>query len=101
MSQEEWGLIPLFNIIGGVMENKIRVLIEDEITKAGYILDEVLYLKENNLNFLRIVIDKNNGYIDVNDCVAVNDLLDPILDKIDFIEDSYIVDICSKEKGSE
>lgn len=83
------------------MENKIRVLIEDEITKAGYILDEVLYLKENNLNFLRIVIDKNNGYIDVNDCVAVNDLLDPILDKIDFIEDSYIVDICSKEKGSE
>ena len=101
MSQEEWGLIPLFNIIGGVMENKIRVLIEDEITKAGYSLDEVLYLKENNLNFLRIVIDKNNGYIDVNDCVAVNDLLDPILDKIDFIEDSYIVDICSKEKGSE
>ena len=48
-----------------------------------------------------IVIDKDNGYVDVNDCVIVNNLLDPILDKIDFIEDSYIVDICSKEKGSE
>lgn len=101
MSQEEWGLIPLFNIVGGVMENKIRSLIEEVINEAGYILDEVLYLKENNLNFLRIVIDKDNGYVDVNDCVIVNNLLDPILDKIDFIEDSYIVDICSKEKGSE
>lgn len=101
MSQEEWGLIPLFNIVGGVMENKIRALIEEVINEAGYILDEVLYLKENNLNFLRIVIDKDNGYVDVNDCVIVNNLLDPILDKIDFIEESYIVDICSKEKGSE
>ena len=101
MSQEEWVLIPLFNIVGGVMENKIRSLIEEVINEAGYILDEVLYLKENNLNFLRIVIDKDNGYVDVNDCVIVNNLLDPILDKIDFIEDSYIVDICSKEKGRE
>ena len=101
MSQEEWGLIPLFNIVGGFMKNKIRSLIEEVINEAGYILDEVLYLKENNLNFLRIVIDKDNGYVDVNDCVIVNNLLDPILDKIDFIEESYIVDICSKEKGSE
>ena len=83
------------------MEKKIRASLEEVISEAGYILDEVLYFKENNLNFLRIVIDKNNGYVDVNDCVIVNNLLDPILDKIDFIEDSYIVDICSKEKGSE
>ena len=83
------------------MENKIKELIENKIKEASYILDSVTYLKENNTNFLRIVIDKNDGYVDVNDCVAVNNLLDPILDKIDFIEDSYVVDICSKEKGSE
>lgn len=83
------------------MEQKIKDMIEKEIENAGYILDNVLYLKENNTNFLRIIIDKNSGYVDINDCVTVNDLLDPILDKIDFIEESYIVDICSKEKGSE
>ena len=83
------------------MEQKIKDMIEKEIGNAGYSLDNVLYLKENNTNFLRIIIDKNSGYIDINDCVTVNDLLDPILDKIDFIEESYIVDICSKEKGSE
>lgn len=83
------------------MIEKIRELIEKPINDAGYILDEVLYLQEHNTNFLRIVIDKKESLINVNDCVKVNEILDPILDNIDFINESYIVDICSKEKGSE
>lgn len=83
------------------MIEKIRELIEKPIIDAGYILDEVLYLQEHNTNFLRIVIDKKESLINVNDCVKVNEILDPILDNIDFINESYIVDICSKEKGSE
>lgn len=82
------------------MESKIKNLIEKTIVDSGYILDDVNYVKENGTNFLRIIIDKE-GFITVNDCVKVNELIDPILDKIDFIEESYIVDICSKEKGSE
>ena len=31
--------------------------------------------------------------------VKINDLVNPILDKIDFIDENYIVGICSKEKG--
>ena len=83
------------------MIEKIRDLIEKPISDAGYILDDVMYVQENNTNFLRIVIDKNEGLINVNDCVKVNEVLDSILDDIDFINESYIVDICSKEKGSE
>ncbi len=82
------------------MIEKIRELIEKPINDAGYILDEVLYLQEHNTNFLRIVIDKKESLINVNDCVKVNEILDPILDNIDFINESYIVDICSKEKDS-
>lgn len=83
------------------MEEKVKVLIEKPIEDAGYLLDSVTYEKENGNNFLRIVIDKENDYITVNDCVEVNNLLDPILDEMDFLTDSYIVDICSKEKGCE
>ena len=83
------------------MIEKVKNLIEKPINEAGYILDEVLYLQEHNTNFLRIVIDKKESLINVNDCVKVNEILDPILDNIDFINESYIVDICSKEKGSE
>lgn len=83
------------------MADKVKVLIEGIIENNGYILDDVEYVKENNTYFLRIIIDKKNGFITINDCTIVNNLIDPILDNIDFINDSYIVDICSKEKGSE
>lgn len=81
------------------MEEKIKELIEKPINDAGYLLESVNYVKESGANFLRIIIDKKNDYITVNDCVAVNEIIDPILDKMDLIDDSYIVDICSKEKG--
>ena len=81
------------------MEEKIKNLIETHIQEAGYILDSVEYVKENGTYFLRIVVDKEHDYININDCVKINELLDPILDTIDFIDESYIVDICSKEKG--
>lgn len=82
------------------IEVKIKNLIKDIITDNGYILDEVIYEKEGNIYFLRIVIDKE-GIMDVEDCVTVSNLINPILDEEDPIEDNYILDVCSKEKGSE
>ena len=82
------------------IENKIKDLIEEKIKENGYILDEVLYIKEDGNYFLRVVIDKI-GVIDVEDCVKVTRLIDPMLDDIDYITDSYILDVCSKEKGCE
>ena len=80
--------------------SKVKSLIEKSINENGYILDEVLYVKEDGNYFLRVVIDKN-GVIDVEDCVTVTRIIDPILDTVDYIKDSYILDVCSKEKGCE
>mgnify|MGYP000006473002 CR=1 FL=1 len=82
------------------MEEKIRNLLQKPIEDAGYILDEVFYGKEDNINTLRLVIDKA-GYINVGDCVKVNEIVNPILDKADPISESYVLDVCSKEKGSD
>jgi len=82
------------------IESKVKELIKDSIEKEGYILDDVLYLKEDGNYFLRVVIDKN-GIIDIEDCVTVTHIVDPLLDTVDYIEDSYILDVCSKEKGCE
>lgn len=79
---------------------KIKDLIEQPIKENGFILDEVLYVKEDGNYFLRVIIDKN-GIIDVEDCVTVTRLIDPILDTVEYITDSYILDVCSKEKGCE
>ncbi len=82
------------------IEEKVRSLIEDIITKNNYQLDEVIFEKKNNNYFLRIVINKD-GIVDVDDCVFVNNLINPILDDNDPIEESYILDVCSKERGRE
>lgn len=80
--------------------NKVKELIEKPISENGYILDDILYVKEDGNYFLRVVIDKN-GIIDIEDCVNVTHIIDPMLDSVDFIKDSYILDVCSKEKGCE
>ena len=82
-----------------MIEEKVKDLIKDVIEENGYLLDEVLYVKEGSNYFLRIIVDKK-GYINVEDCVKINALINPILDEADIISDSYILDICSKEKGS-
>ncbi len=82
------------------IEATIRELVESEITACGYILDTVEYVKEGRTYFLRIIIDKD-GYVDLEDCVKVCHIVNPILDEKDPIKDQYILDVCSKEKGKE
>ena len=76
----------------------VRELIIDAVTSNGYKLEDVLYLKEGHNYFLRIIIDKD-GIIDLNDCSRVTSIINPILDEADPIEESYILDVCSKGKG--
>lgn len=80
------------------IEETVTNLIKDVIIENNYILDSVTYLKEAGNYFLRVVIDKN-GVIDIDDCVNVSKLINPILDLNDPISDNYILDVCSKEKG--
>ena len=76
----------------------VRELIEDEVSKMGIRIDSVTYEKEGSNYFLRIVIDRDK-IIDIDTCVEVTKVINPLLDNLDVIEDSYILDISSKEKG--
>lgn len=78
--------------------NIVRNLISDTITSNGYKLEDVLYVKEGNSYFLRVIIDKD-GIISVDDCSFVTHLINPILDDADPIKESYILDVCSMGKG--
>ena len=80
--------------------NKVENLIREVIEENNYILDSVSYVYEDSNNFLRVVIDKN-GIIDIDDCVVVSKLINPILDSADPISENYILDVCSKEKEYE
>ncbi len=80
------------------MEEKVRKLLESEVNKLGVSIDSVVYEKEGSNYFLRIVIDRDEP-IDIDTCVEVTNIINPLLDKADFISDSYILDVSTKEKG--
>lgn len=81
-----------------MIEEQVRELIEGPIQEMGIDVDNVEYVKEGSNYFLRITIDRAQP-IDVDTCVEVTHVVNPILDEADIIKDSYILDISSKEKG--
>lgn len=66
--------------------------------KNKFELVDVEFVKEGGNWFLRIYIDKEGG-ITVDDCETVSRELGDILDKEDYIEESYILEVSSPGLG--
>lgn len=77
-----------------MIDKQIKALIEKEIANLGYTYLDVTYKKENGVNILRVTIDKDDP-ISLDDIVKVNEIVTPIIDKADLIEDRYMLDITS------
>ncbi|MBQ3229516.1 MAG: ribosome maturation factor RimP [Clostridia bacterium] len=73
---------------------KVRNAVESVITDAGYKLWDVTYYKEGPEMILEIAIDSENG-ISINDCSEVTRLVEPIIDELDPIEESYCLQVAS------
>lgn len=59
---------------------------------------DVEYVKEGSEWYLRCYIDKKEG-VSINDCEAVSRALSDELDRTDFIEDAYILEVSSPGLG--
>ena len=81
-----------------MIEEQVRKLIEEEVAKVGVRIDDVKLEKESGALFLRIVIDRDE-IIDVDTCVEVTNIINPLLDEANLIEESYMLDVSTKEKG--
>lgn len=100
--EKEWSKNHSFKLCkeGGTMEieKKVLELLSKPLEKEGVQIDSVVYEKEGGTYFLRVVIDKIGG-VDIDTCVDVTHIINPILDEADIIEGSYILDVSSKESG--
>ncbi len=79
-------------------EQKTEKLLEPILAANHFELYDVEYVKEGGNYFLRAYIDKENG-ITVDDCEIVSRSLSDLLDKNDFIPDSYILEVSSPGLG--
>ena len=76
------------------IEERVREIAEKAADSLDLILWDVEYVKEGSDYYLRIYIDKEGG-VDIDDCVEMNKRMDPELDKANFIEDAYILEVSS------
>ncbi len=78
---------------------KIEESIKKPMEDLGIQVTEVIYEKENGYNFLKITLDKVNG-LDMESIVEATNVINPIIDELDLIDEEYILDISSKERGN-
>lgn len=75
-------------------ESRTEELLLPILNEHNFELVDVEYIKEAGTWYLRAYIDKEGG-ITIDDCELVSRALGDLLDKEDFIEDSYIMEISS------
>ena len=79
-------------------ETRTEELITPILERMHFELVDVEYVKEGGTWYLRAYIDKEGG-ITVNDCEAVAREMNEILDREDFVEDSYVFEVSSPGLG--
>ncbi len=79
-------------------EQKTEKLLMPIMEANDFELVDVEYIKEAGNWYLRAYIDKPGG-ITVDDCEVVNRELGDLLDRDDFIDDSYILEVSSPGLG--
>ena len=79
-------------------EEKTEEILLPILEKNGFELWDVEYVKEGGTWYLRAYIDKPGGIM-VDDCEVVSRELSDILDKKDFIDEAYILEVSSPGLG--
>lgn len=79
-------------------EQKTEELIMPVIDANNFELVDVEFVKEGSNWYLRLFVDKEGG-ITIDDCEIVSRAMSDILDKEDYIEESYILEVSSPGLG--
>ena len=75
--------------------DQITTMIQDILVTNDVYLDDIEYVKEANEMYLRIYVEKNNGILDMDTCVAVSEAISLKLDEVDPIKEDYYLEVSS------
>ena len=83
------------------MESKLESLREkliEALNPIGVMVTNIEYTSKGKYNFLTVEVDKVNG-MDMVSIVEATNIINPVVDEVDITDDSYILDVISKERG--
>lgn len=78
-----------------MLEEKIREIITEPLKQEKIDVYKVYFEKSEGIKNLVIEID-TKPYVDIDTCIKASHIINPILDEYDLIEESYVLDVCSK-----
>lgn len=73
--------------------DNIEKIVEDKIKKDGFELEYIEFVKEGNNNILRVVVDKKNSSVSIDDCEKISREIEDEIDKN--IKSEYILEVSS------
>lgn len=80
------------------MKEKIIEASKSKLEPLNLWIDDVFYEKVDGENTLTIVLDADT-ILPLNQVVMATRILNPILDKLDLIDEAYVLDVYAKSKG--
>lgn len=83
------------NAAPGGIAGAVAPLAEPITAQLGLNLWDIRFVKEGATWILRVVIDREDEPVSINDCVAVSRALSPVLDEADPIPQSYCLEVTS------
>ena len=73
---------------------RVGPLIRTVVTDTGFELYDLTFVKEGPNWYLRVFIDKDGG-VTIDDCETISRAVEKVLDDMDPIEQSYILEVSS------
>ena len=77
---------------------KLKIDLQERLDGEEIIVDDVTFEEKGKYHFLTVTLDKIGG-IDLETIVDATKIVNEVVDKADITDDSYILDVVSKERG--
>ncbi|MBQ7782392.1 MAG: ribosome maturation factor RimP [Oscillospiraceae bacterium] len=86
---------------GGSTVARVYEIAKPIADDLGLSIWDITYDKEGALRYLRVLIEKPDGYVDMDDCEAMTHPLSKALDEHDPIDEQYMLEVGSPGLGRE
>ena len=77
---------------------KLKIDLQERLDSEEIIVDDVTFEEKGKYHFLTVTLDKIGG-IDLETIVDATKIVNEVVDRADITDDSYILDVVSKERG--
>jgi ribosome maturation factor RimP len=74
---------------------ELKTIIDEHLQARGFSLVDLTYRYEGKKLFLRILIDRPEGGITVDECASANNEISRVLDERDILQERYILEVSS------